>query len=375
MATARGRKTEIKPIYIMKKSTYLLVALFILTSLFSGCKKCEIYQPWSNEQAKVWYGSHPYCAGCNFQPSTAINQIEMWQSSTFDAATIDRELGWAEELGFNLMRVYLSSVVWQNEPEAFKAHIDEYLTIAESHGIKTLFVFFDDCWNPESAYGEQPAPQSGIHNSGWVQDPAVSLRADTITLFPILERYVKDVMTTFKNDERIWMWDLYNEPGNSGHKMTSLPLLRNVFRWARECQVSQPLTVGVWFMECPELNQFQLTNSDIISYHNYSNLDIHRECIDSLRKYDRPLVCTEYMARRNGSNFQTILPLLRENNVAAINWGFVSGKTNTIFAWDEPMPEVQEPPLWFHDIFRQDHTPFCQEEIDTIKSIMKLENK
>ena len=128
-------------------------------------------------------------------------------------------------------------------------------------------------------------------------------------------------------------------------------------------------------MECPELNQFQLTNSDIISYHNYSNLDIHRECIDSLRKYDRPLVCTEYLARRNGSNFQTSLPLLRENNGAAITWGFVSGKTNTIFAWDEPMPEVQEPPLWFHDIFRQDHTPFCQEEIDTIKSIMKLENK
>ena len=354
----------------MKHNSFIFVALFSLASLLSGCQSSDIYQPWSKEKAKAWYAEHPYRVGCNFQPSTAINQIEMWQSATFDAATIDRELGWAEELGLNVMRVYLSSVVWQNEPEAFKQHMDEYLTIADKHHIKTLFVFFDDCWNPESTYGEQPAPKPGIHNSGWVQDPAVSLRADTATLFPILEAYVKDVMTTFKDDPRIWMWDLYNEPGNTKHKLTSMPLLRNVFRWARECQVTQPLTVGVWFMECPELNQFQLANSDIISYHNYSNPDIHRQCIDSLRKYDRPMVCTEYMARRNGSYFQTILPLLKENNVAAINWGFVSGKTNTIFAWDEPMPDVQEPPLWFHDIFRQDHTPFNPEEVSVIQSIM-----
>ena len=178
-------------------------------------------------------------------------------------------------------------------------------------------------------------------------------------------------MTTFKDDERIWMWDLYNEPGNTGHKLTSMPLLRNVFRWARECQVSQPLTVGVWFMECPELNQFQLASSDIISYHNYSNPTIHSQCIDTLSLLDRPMVCTEYMARRADSRFQNIMPILKANNVAAINWGFVSGKTNTIFAWDEPMPEVQEPPLWFHDIFRQDHTPFCQEEVEIIKNIMK----
>ena len=354
----------------MKHKPFIFVALFSFVSLFWGCQSSDIYQPWSKEKAKAWYAEHPYRAGCNFQPSTAINQIEMWQSATFDAATIDRELGWAEELGLNVMRVYLSSVVWQNEPEAFIQHIDEYLTIADKHHIKTLFVFFDDCWNPESTYGEQPAPKPGIHNSGWVQDPAVSLRADTATLFPILEAYVKDVMTTFKDDQRIWMWDLYNEPGNTKHKLTSMPLLRNVFRWARECQVSQPLTVGVWFMECPELNQFQLANSDIISFHIYSTPEIHRQCIDSLRKYDRPMVCTEYMARRNGSYFQTILPLLKENNVAAINWGFVSGKTNTIFAWDEPMPDVQEPPLWFHDIFRQDHTPFSPVEVSVIQSIL-----
>lgn len=357
----------------MYRFLFIILSFFSITYLVSGCtsSSTDIYQPWSIEKATEWYESHPYRAGCNFQPSTAINQIEMWQSSTWDPATIDRELAWAEQLGFNLMRVYLSSVVWQHEPEAFKEHIDEYLTIADNHNIKTLFVFFDDCWNPESAYGPQPVPKPGVHNSGWVQDPAVSLRQDTLTLYPMLESYVRDIMTTFKDDDRIWMWDLYNEPGNTGHGIQSMPLLQNVFRWARECKVSQPITVGVWYLDCPQLNAFQLANSDIISYHNYSNTDIHQQCIDTLSLYGRPMVCTEYMARKHGSQFQNILPLLHKHNIAAINWGFVSGKTNTIFAWDEPLPHLSEPPLWFHDIFRQDHTPFDSLEIEVITSILK----
>lgn len=352
--------------------------IFSLTTLFWVCGSCsdkpgeteDIYRPWSKEQAWSWYKKHPYRAGCNFQPSTAINQIEMWQTSTWDPATIDRELGWAEELGFNVMRVYLSSVVWQHEADSFKHHIDEYLTISEKHGIKTLFVFFDDCWNKESAIGPQPVPRPGIHNSGWVRDPAVSLRADTVSLFPILESYVKDIMTSFKDDDRIWMWDLYNEPGNNGHHETSLPLLRNVFRWARECRVSQPITAGVWYFGRPELNIFQIANSDILTYHNYGDKRDHTTWIDFLCTHDRPMVCTEYMARRNDSRFHNILPMLKQRGIAAINWGLVAGKTNTIFAWSEPMPDREEPPVWFHDIFRRDHTPFDSTEVELIKSIM-----
>lgn len=357
-----------------RKSLKLLIVLLCTTFSFIGCCRQQssenVYKPWTKERAWEWYKTHPYRAGCNFQPSSAINQIEMWQTESWDPETIDRELGWAEELGFNVMRVYLSSVVWKHEPEAFKHHIDEYLTISERHGIKTLFVFFDDCWNPESAIGKQPDPRPGVHNSGWVRDPAVSLRTDTATLFPVLESYVKDIMTTFKDDDRIWMWDLYNEPGNNGHNSSSLPLLRNVFKWARECEVSQPVTAGIWNQGFSELNIYLIANSDILTYHNYGDRRDHTTWIDFLCMHDRPMVCTEYMARRNDSRFQNILPLLKEKNIAAINWGFVSGKTNTIFAWGEPMPYVQEPPLWFHDIFRQDHTPFDSAEVAVIKRIM-----
>ena len=61
------------------------------------------------------------------------------------------------------------------------------------------------------------------------------------------------------------------------------------------------------------------------------------------------------------------MPMLKEKNVGAINWGFVAGKTNTIYKWADTIPDGSEPDLWFHDILRKDGTPYDQEEIDIIK--------
>ncbi|MEO7961131.1 MAG: glycoside hydrolase family 2 TIM barrel-domain containing protein, partial [Ginsengibacter sp.] len=209
---------------------------------------------------------------------------------------------------------------------------------------------------------------TGVHNSGWVRDPGTMIYSHPDTM-EVLKNYVKDLLNTFKNDDRILMWDLYNEPGNSGQLNKSLPLLHNVYAWAKEINPSQPITSGVW-NNAPEfqvLNKFQLENSDVVTYHNYSYIDNHKKAIDTLRKFERPLICTEYMARKNGSIFQVIMPLLKKENVGAINWGFVSGKTNTIFAWSTPMPDGGEPDLWFHDIYRKDKTPFSQFEVDFIR--------
>lgn len=347
-----------------RKSLLLIVFLTLLVSTIQSAEKV-----WSKEKAATWYAQQPWLSGCNFQPSTAINQVEMWAAESFDPATIDKELSWAEELGFNLMRVYLSSEVWKTDAQSYKKRMDEYLKISSKHGIKTLFVFFDDCWNGETIKGKQPSPKPGIHNSGWVQDPAVSLRKDTAKLFPVLEEYVKDILTTFKNDDRVLLWDLYNEPGNRQHGMASMPLLKNVFKWAREVNPSQPVSAGIWFFKYDELNQFQIENSDVITYHNYENLIHHNLEVNMLKIYGRPLFCTEYLARRNNSMFDNIMPLLKQNNIGAINWGFVAGKTNTIFTSGEPKPDQKEPQLWFHDIYRQDKTPFDQKEVDLIKKL------
>jgi len=186
----------------------------------------------------------------------------------------------------------------------------------------------------------------------------------------MLEVYVKDILTAFKKDNRILLWDVYNEPGNSGYGNKSMPLLQKIFSWGRTIDPEQPLSAGVWDLRLKELNQFQLENSDVITYHNYSNEKEHLKWIDSfLTKTGKPLICTEYMARTRGSRFDNIMPLLKERKIAAINWGLVAGKSNTIYAWDTPMPGGSEPPVWFHDIFRKDGTPYSEEEIKLIRSL------
>ncbi|WP_206513022.1 1,4-beta-xylanase [Larkinella soli] len=324
---------------------------------------------WTEEQAHLWHAEQPYFSGSNFVPSTAINQLEMWQAETFDPETIDRELGWAASLGFNTMRVFLHYLVWQQDPEAFKERIDEYLNISMNHGIRTMFVFFDDCWNPNPQLGPQPHPKPGVHNSGWVQCPGQKEVSD-VSLYPVLQGYVQDILRSFAHDERIAIWDLYNEPGNSNHVNESVPLLRNAFEWAWAVRPSQPLTVGIWNFseEFDLLNTLSLFYSDIVSFHHYWEVQDMERIIRRCRAYNRPVICTEYMGRTTGSRFDTHLPVLRKHNVGAINWGLVSGRSNTIFPWGSP-EGTEEPETWFHDIFRADGTPYCHHEVAVIREI------
>lgn len=152
----------------------------------------------------------------------------MWQAETFDEVTIDRELGYAQSLGFKVIRVFIHPLVWQQDPIAFKTRIDTFLTIATSHGIKTMLVMFDDCWNKEGHLGPQPAPIPGVHNSQWVQSPGDAEYKDP-SLYGLYKIYFLDIIGQFKDDSRIFLWDIYNEPGNSQHVTLSLPLLKLAF--------------------------------------------------------------------------------------------------------------------------------------------------
>jgi hypothetical protein len=354
--------------------------LIVLTLLGCGKKEeqttsatPEVTKPrerWTEQQANEWYKQWGWLRGSDFIPSTAINQLEMWQAESFDTATINRELGWAQGIGMNAMRVYLHHVAWKIDSAGFKSRVSQYLDIAGKRKIATIFVFFDDCWNPTYAAGKQPDPKPGIHNSGWIRDPGDLLFTDS-ALVVILERYVKDVMNTFRDDKRIVLWDLYNEPGNSGYENKSMPLLEKAFAWGREVNPAQPLSAGIWAYNLKDLNAYQLKESDVITYHNYQDEKQHQSAIDTLKKLNRPLLCTEYMARTRGSRFDNIMPLLKEQQIAAINWGLVAGKTNTIYAWDTPMPDGKEPPVWFHDIFRKDGSAYKKEEVELIRKLTK----
>jgi len=354
----------------MKTARILFILSLVLTySCNQPEKRPDVNSVWPVEKANEWQLKTGWLSGSNFLPSTASNALEMWQKDTFDPVTIDTELGYARDLGFNIMRVWLNSLVWKDDPEEFKKRVNEYLTISDKHGIGTMFVFFCDCWNENSKTGPQPAPKPGVHNSTWAQDPSCDLRTDTTALYPWLGEYVTDIITTFKNDHRVLVWDLYNEPGNSRHGNESLPLIKNAFRWVRKINPSQPLTIGIYNINLHEINMFCINNSDIITYHNYNDPRQHAVMLKLLKLHGRPMICTEWMARHFDSKFTNVFPMLQRENVGAIGWGLVAGKSNTIYKWGEPIPDGSEPKLWFHDILRPDGSPFDKTEIDSIKAV------
>jgi hypothetical protein len=314
----------------------------------------------------------------------------MWQADTFDPKRIDRELGWAESIGMNAVRVFLHDLLWQQDAAGFRQRIDTLLGIADRHHIKTLFVLFDSVWDPTPQLGRQHAPVPGVHNSGWVQSPGARELSDP-TRYPKLEAYVRGIVGAFANDERVLGWDVWNEPTVGGASSSNWPareapdkaqrvleLLPQAFRWARSARPSQPLTSGVWsggwstWERWPRVAQIQLEQSDVISFHSYVlPAEITRR-IEALRTFGRPILCTEYMARGAGSTFQNTLPILKRYRVAAINWGLVAGKTQTIYPWDswqKPYVGAHTLPVWFHDVFRPDGQPYSQAEVDFIREI------
>ena len=338
---------------------------------------------WSEARANAWYDGRPWLVGCNFIPSTAINQLEMWQAETFDAATIERELGWAAGLGMNTVRVFLHDLLWDADPDGFARRIDAFLGIAAARGIATLFVLFDDCWHDGAKLGPQPEPVPGRHNSGWLQSPGHRVVADEAML-PRLEAYVRGVVGRFGADDRVLGWDMYNEVTNGFLPDESLPprerdaarkasaarrerqmplhlrLLDLSFAWARGVQPAQPLTAGM-FLPDRALNERLASLSDVISFHCYEPAARLEELIERLRRHGRPLLCTEYMARTRGSDFRSTLPVFAKEEVACYNWGLVNGKTQTHIAW------TGESDVWFHDILHADGTPYDAEEAAFIR--------
>ena len=363
--------------------------LLLGLALLVGFASAHSRERWSEHQAQAWYARQPWLVGANFLPSTAINQLDMWQAATFDPAAIDRELGWAEAIGMNTMRVFLHDLLWQQDAEGFAARIDAFLALAARHHIRPLLVLFDSCWDPEPKLGPQHAPVPGVHNSGWVQSPSAAALMDPGE-YPRLRAYVVGVIGRFANDPRILGWDLWNEPDNE--PSTAYPktdakdknrlvaeLLPQVFAWARSANPSQPLTTPLWKdrddwssrTRMTAFERMQVDESDVISFHNYQWPEQFEQRVHWLQALHRPLLCTEYMARPFGSTVDAILPIAKKRRVAAINWGLVDGKEQTRYpwdSWDHPYT-TNEPPVWLHDLFHADGTAYRQREIDIIRAL------
>jgi hypothetical protein len=363
--------------------------LLLLVAFLANIAATAQQERWPESQANAWYAKQPWLVGANYIPDDAINQLEMWQAATFDPAEIDRELGWAESIGMNTMRVFLQDLLWKQDPDGFKHRLDVFLSIAAKHHIRPMFVLFDSCWDPYPKLGPQHPPIPGVHSSGWVQSPG-ALELSHPEDYPQLREYVRGVVGAFADDSRILAWDLWNEPDNDNEGSYGKEELKNknqiiqqllpqVFAWARSAHPTQPLTSGVWygdwssFASLPPVAKIQIENSDIVTFHNYGWPEEFRQRVKELQQFRRPVICTEYMARGAGSLFDTILPIAKEYNVGAINWGLVAGKTQTYLPWDSwQRPYVlEQPPVWFHEVFHGDGTPYREEEVRLMRALTR----
>ena len=313
----------------------------------------------------------------------------MWQSSTYDHETIDRELGWAADLGFNTVRVFLHSAVWEYEHDAFFRNIDDFLTLTDKHGIKVMFCFFSGAGDrvDRCQIGKQLDPVAGIHNLDFKGDPAVIDENEKAIpeRFDLMRMYVEEVVARYREDDRILIWEAWNEPGTASTREDIVSeLLPKTIQWIRGQQPVQPITVGIHSPDRDHaaFGEIALSMSDINSYHSYSPWeDLYTDTGTQLvgmknfamaiLAYGRPVICSEYLARGGAykGTFENTLPFMKQYRIGAINWGLVWGKTNTIWPWGSVAGDP-EPEYWFHDILYPDGTPRYPEEVEFLHKII-----
>ena len=369
--------------------TTISFVLFVVLSIWNLPAFAKSSQ-WNELKSREWANNQPWIVGANFIPASAVNTLEMWQKSTFNPAEIEKEFSLAKSIGMNSMRVFLHDLLWEQEPQAFGDRIEQVLALADKHNIKLMLVLFDSCWNAVPKLGQQDAPRAGVHNSRWVQSPGMEALLDS-SQTPRLKRYVTGVVGRFAKDPRVLAWDVWNEPDNVNEgsifdrieKLAAVEaLLPQVFEWTRSMDPIQPLTSGVWNGDwstdanLKPIAKIQLQLSDVISFHSYEDSTKFESRISSLLRFNRAILCTEYMGRPFGNTVQTILPMTKALKIGSFNWGFVAGKTQTFFPWDSwEKPYSTDPNPWFHDLFTKEHAPYDAVEIKLIRAMTGATSK
>lgn len=334
---------------------------------------------WTEAEAKSWYYDQPRMFGANYVMTYAVTPTEMWQAdptipgaNTFDINAVRNELNKARDTGFNTLRVTLSYEVWKADRNGFMSRLNQFITESAARGIRPTLIFWDDVnftTNPsvqfrEPYLGRQADPVPGMHNSQWTGTGGAAVRNNpgnwALSRTSSLpgagaKQYIQDIIGTYATDNRVLMWNGYNEPSGSS------ALVQATAAWAREMNPIQPISFDAWG---GGLDGVAIGESDVISYHNYSGPPGVTDGLKGMLRTGRPVILTEWMARTFGSTIPDVLPDLQEMGVASYNWGLVNGDQQTHWPWGSP-PQTQttEPPLWFHDLYRRDGTPYKSAEI------------
>ena len=344
---------------------------------------------WSCEKAWEWYNNTPWLRGCNFLPSDCCNRIAFWQELDFEKhlETCDRELQLASSIGYNTIRVILEHIVYAEEHDSFMVRFERFLEVAAKNNISVMVCFGNDCTVPKNA--AYRAPHIGVQEYDWGyhggrQNSPHGSNPGAIG-FSILDEpdtakvffdMVSEVISKYKDDKRICVWDLFNEPGNNNRHEISVPHVQKIFDVARSCDPSQPLTSGVWAgcQNFKAAEKVALENSDVVSYHCYGSYHANIYYISKLRKHNRPLLNTEWLHRPFHDTVEEMFPLFYLEKVSCWNWGFVAGLSQTYEPWESMWRRIDageggniDVTKWQHDLFRPSLHPYDPKEIEIIK--------
>ena len=346
---------------------------------------------WSKERAWAWHNARPWVRGFNYLPSNCTFQHEMWQEYGFEERmeVMEKEIALAQSVGFNSVRMAMYFEPWKADRDGYMARLERVLQLLDSHGFTMMAKFGNDCTVPKEEYA---APVLGPQKTDWGYHGGVKrsphragldvgwIPMDDPVLEPQYYEWLRDIISAHKDDPRVVVWNLWNEPGNTKRFDLSEKYLRRFFEIAREIAPIQPLTADSWLMTFNKDLTDPLSNlrdieflamelSDIVSFHHYGKAEKTEEIILELEKHRRPIFCTEWLHRPNQSTFATHLPIFEKHRVAAYNWGLVLGRTQTNLSWEK---RDANPPLWQHDLFYGDYTPYDPQELRQIQEYMQI---
>lgn len=353
---------------------------------------------WNKEKAWEWYNSRPWLRGCNYMSADCANRVDQWQELGFEERfkTTEEELKLMQATGFNTVRLILEYVVWKEEHDGFMERFERYISLCDRYGISCMIVLANDCMPPKTERWKMPYVgeqeyDHGYHGGkkhsqhGAHKGPAPHFYLDDPISREDYFKMVTEIVTKYKNDKRICIWDVYNEPGSSHRENVTLPNLKRMFEVVRACDPSQPLTCPVLGtprednIALNELERYALDHSDIVSYHCYDEYTKHIKFIKWLKKEGRPIINTEWLGRCLGNDVFSLFPLFYLEKIGCYNWGFVAGKYQTYEPWEGTWLAYEDGrntnvdfTKWFHDLYRPNHRPYDPKEIRLIKEFCQL---
>ncbi len=355
---------------------------------------------WNREKAWAWYEARPWIRGYNGLPSNCVNRIALWQKYGHEEVfrEIEREFALARETGFNAVRTVIQFECWREEHESFLEHLKEYFALAEKYGLGVMLTLGNDCtvplsrWKPVS-FGEQKVDwgyHSGIRtgpHTGDYTEPGYQLLDDP-EIEPLYYEMVDELASIYAKDERLQIWDVWNEIGNSNRGMMSVKAMENFFAILRSHDPIQPLTADVWSytpdntdITAPEQKR-AAELSDVITYHGYMDFPSLVVVTEMLQeKYARPLINNEWLNRILDNNVKEIYPFFYKERIGSYPWGLIAGYSQTYEPWGGLYARYMEEgstldiTKWQHDLYRFNGLPYDKNEIALMKRFADLDEK